>query len=228
MRPKRILLMRHGEAEGNVDQTLFQTKPDHLMTLTPRGIIQARTAGDDIRRIIGLERIRVYLSPYLRTRQTFRELGIRHQVDMVIDEPRLREQDWGNFQHGDRILEQKRQRADYGHFIYRLQHGESGADVFDRVSAFMDTLFRGFGRPGHPPNVLIVTHGLTMRLFMMRWFHWSVEYFESLENPRPGELKILTDGPGGYDLDRAFRQWKTLPPDDLYGELYGDEGERLK
>ena len=214
MRPKRIILMRHGESEGNVNQRLFETKPDHMMSLTPRGVEQARAAGEEVRRLIGPGPVRVYLSPYKRTRETFRELGIKELADRVVEEPRLREQDWGNFQHGERIREQKRQRNDFGHFFYRLQHGESGADVFDRVSAFIDTLFRGFARDDYPPNALIVTHGLTMRLFMMRWFHWSVEYFESLENPRHCELKVLTDGPNGYELDSPFRQWKTSPPQD--------------
>ena len=33
MRPTRIILIRHGEAEGNVDERLFETKADHQMAL---------------------------------------------------------------------------------------------------------------------------------------------------------------------------------------------------
>ena len=42
MRPKRIILIRHGESEGNVDDTLFETRADHSMDLTEHGRAQAR------------------------------------------------------------------------------------------------------------------------------------------------------------------------------------------
>ena len=99
------------------------------------------------------------------------------------EEPRLREQDWGNWQDRDDVRLQKAYRDAYGHFFYRFAQGESGADVYDRVGAFLESLHRSFEAPDHPPNVLLVTHGLTMRLFCMRWFHWSVAEFESLSNP---------------------------------------------
>jgi hypothetical protein len=30
-----------------------------------------------------------------------------------------------------------------------------------------------------------------MRLFLMRWFHWSVEEFESLHNPKNCQIIVL-------------------------------------
>ncbi len=78
---------------------------------------------------------------------------------------------------------QKAYRDAYGHFFYRFAQGESGADVYDRVGGFLESLYRSFEAPDHPPNVLLVTHGLAMRLFCMRWFHWTVAEFESLSNP---------------------------------------------
>ena len=54
-------------------------------------------------------------------------------------------------------------------------------------------------------NLVIVTHGLTMRLFCMRWFHWSVEYFESLENPENGGHVVLVRQPDlKYQLETPF------------------------
>ena len=99
------------------------------------------------------------------------------------EEPRLREQDWGNWQDRDDVRLQKAYRDAYGHFFYRFAQGESGADVYDRVGGFLESLYRSFEAPDHPPNVLLVTHGLAMRLFCMRWFHWTVAEFESLSNP---------------------------------------------
>ena len=39
-------------------------------------------------------------------------------------------------------------------------------------------------------KVLIVTHGLTIRCFVMRWLHLTVEQYEELANP--GNCDIIT------------------------------------
>ncbi|GAA3041762.1 hypothetical protein GCM10020000_20720 [Streptomyces olivoverticillatus] len=76
--------------------------------------------------------------------------------------------------------------------------------------AFLESLWRSFEDPDHPPNVLIVTHGLTMRLFCMRWLHWTVAEFECLSNPGNAESRMLLLGPDGrYHLDRPFERWCT-------------------
>lgn len=158
--------------------------------------------------MFGDERVSAYVSPYRRTHQTFRELRLDPAQVRVREEPRLREQDWGNWQDREDVRRQKAYRDAYGHFFYRFAQGESGADVYDRVGAFLESLWRSFEDPQHPPNVLIVTHGLTMRLFCMRWFHWTVADFESLSNPGNAEWRTLLLGPDGrYTLDRPFERW---------------------
>jgi broad specificity phosphatase PhoE len=53
-------------------------------------------------------------------------------------------------------------------FRYRFHHGESGGDVWDRVSDWWASAFREFSRHRYD-NYVIVTHGLTMRcIFMVR------------------------------------------------------------
>jgi broad specificity phosphatase PhoE len=207
-RPNRIILVRHGESEGNVDDTIYERVPDHRIGLTPKGFEQARQTGAAIREVLDGESVEVYVSPYVRTRQTLETLGLPVAERDVRVEPRLREQDWANFQDPADIAEQKTLRDRYGHFYYRFSHGESGADVFDRVSTFLESMFRNFETADAPGEVVIVTHGLTMRLFCMRWFHWSVEYFESLENPGNAETVVLERQPDfRYRLQRPFRQW---------------------
>jgi broad specificity phosphatase PhoE len=212
-RPKRIVLIRHGESEGNIDPSLYERVPDHALRLTERGRKQCEEAGRELRALFGAEHVTAFVSPYTRTRETFRLLGLDPASTRVKEEPRLREQDWGNLQQLGDMDQQKAERDAYGHFFYRLAHGESGADVYDRVSAFLETLHRDFARHaeryGPDRNILLVTHGLTMRLFCMRWFHWSVEQFECLSNPANGETRILLRGDDGrYTLDRPFERWK--------------------
>jgi broad specificity phosphatase PhoE len=42
-------------------------------------------------------------------------------------------------------------------------------------------------------RVLIVTHGLTIRCFVMRFLHLSVEEFDSLANPRNCAVVTIAD-----------------------------------
>ncbi|MEV7380886.1 histidine phosphatase family protein [Streptomyces lydicus] len=217
-RPRRIVLIRHGESEGNIDDTVYEREPDHALALTKAGRRQAEEAGATMRAIFGDERISAYVSPYRRAHQTFQELGLDPGKVRVREEPRLREQDWGNWQDRDDVRRQKAYRDAYGHFFYRFAQGESGADVYDRVGAFLESLWRSFEDPHHPQNVLLVTHGLTMRLFCMRWFHWSVAEFESLSNPGNAEWRALLLGPDGrYTLDRPFERWCEPEPYGITG-----------
>ena len=100
----------------------------------------------------------------------------------------------------------RRDRIEYGTFYYRLPDGESGADVYDRVTTFLETLHRDFSKPNFPENAVIVTHGLTLRIFLMRWFHWSVGHFERVRNPRNGEVVVMEIGSDGrYEVVTTLR-----------------------
>merc|ERR1711918_307974 len=93
-------------------------------------------------------------------------------VTGFIEEPRIREQDFGNFQDIQSMAECKGARNRFGRFFYRFPNGESGADVYDRVSTWLESLFREmeYGGIDETTTVLLVTHGLTARLFLMRWY----------------------------------------------------------
>ena len=203
MKPNRIILIRHGESEGNLDKDKYRTVPDYALNLTAHGIEQAQAAGHELKSILGEESLYVYLSSYVRTRQTYPPLKTTIEANIVraIEDPRLREIDWGHLRHPDENDEIIKQRGEYSRFYYRIPDGESGADVYDRVSTFMETLFRDFNKKDYPQNTLIVTHGLTLRLFLMRWFHWTVEEFETLLNPHNCQIVVMQKRPDGkYEL----------------------------
>lgn len=212
-RPLRIVLIRHGESEANLDKSIFERVPDHAIPLTEHGREQSAEAGKGLRALFDNEPVRVYVSPYQRALQTLDALGLDDLTSQVREEPRLREQDWANFQDTEDIEAQKALRDHFGHFFYRFTMGESGADVYDRVSSFLETMHRDFEAPDSPRNVLLVSHGLTMRLFCMRWFHWSVKFFETLRNPDNAETRLLLRQPDyRYKLDRPFEHWTEYEP----------------
>lgn len=193
MKPINIFLVRHGQSEGNLNKEIYKDRPDYALNLTPLGKQQANKAGENLKPIIGDTSVQFYVSPFWRTRQTYMEIRNSFPYDnryIYYEDPRLREQEWGNNMESregykDKIEEY---RDSYGHFYYRFRDGgESCADVFDRVSDFMGTLFRDFEKKNFPLNVVIVTHGMAMRVFLMRWYHTSVEEFERWGNPLNGE-----------------------------------------
>ncbi|QFZ16604.1 histidine phosphatase family protein [Saccharothrix syringae] len=215
----RIILLRHGQSLGNVDELAYCRVPDHALPLTGLGEEQARRAGPRIRELLGGEPAAVYVSPYVRTRNTLRHLGLGALAERTVAEPRLREQDWGNLQDPVQQEVLKHQRHAYGHFFFRLPNGESGADVDDRLAAFLTDLEARMRAPGHPSTALVVSHGLTIRLLCRRLFGWSVELFESLSNLDTCEDRVLTHDGAGWRLDRPFDQWRASPDGEAQGPI---------
>jgi Histidine phosphatase superfamily (branch 1) len=103
------------------------------------------------------------------------------------------------------------ERADYGHFFYRIPNGESAADAYDRISGFNESLWRQFGDDTFPSVCILVTHGLMTRVFLMKWFKYSVEYFENLRNIRHCEFVIMEqNAQSSYELKSVLRTWSEL------------------
>lgn len=146
LRPKRIILIRHGESLGNVDDKAYVTTPDWKVPITPKGRNQANKAGETLNSLIDTDEfVFLYYSPYLRTRQTVDEI-IKHlkpkQIISSREEPRISEQQFGNFQNVKDVLYAKQERHEFGRFYYRFKSGEAGLDVYSRVSSFISTLLR--------------------------------------------------------------------------------------
>ncbi len=70
MKPKRIILVRHGECDANIDENKFATIPDYTIELTPKGYEQALEAGKKLHRIVKEETLNIYATPLWRTRST--------------------------------------------------------------------------------------------------------------------------------------------------------------
>lgn len=146
--PKRLILIRHGESEANVDRSQYARIPDWRIVLTPRGKKEARDCGQRLRRIVKDEPLFIYYSPYKRTRQTLDEVRWSLsplQIKGEREDERLREQEMGNYQplpasgDMDRLWNARNQ---YGRSYFRFPAGESGLDVMDRVGGFFDALLK--------------------------------------------------------------------------------------
>lgn len=199
--PKRVILIRHGESQGNVNKSMYANVPDCKLQLTPKGIEQAREAGKELQALVGNESVCFYVSPFVRSRETHKYLREGFHDEQVLyyrEDPRIREQEWGNFQDPGEMEKVMEERREIGAFFYRFPTGESGADVFDRVSTFLETLYRDMQKGLCGENAIIVSHGLFCRLFLTRFYHWPVEKFHKLWNFRNCEFAIMELQPQGY------------------------------
>ena len=60
------------------------------------------------------------------------------------------------------------ERADYGHFFYRIPNGESAADAYDRVSGFNESLWRQFGEEDFASVCILGEFPFIRRMFLKR------------------------------------------------------------
>jgi broad specificity phosphatase PhoE len=56
-------------------------------------------------------------------------------------------------------------------------------------------------------TICIVTHGLSLRLFLMRWFQYTVHEFERSYNPKNGRVVVMKPACGevGFELSEVDR-----------------------
>lgn len=193
MKPKRIILIRHGESQANVDRYLFGRVPDYTIELTEKGLEQATEAGKRLKELVKDESVYFYVSPFWRARSTFEGVASAFPREQFkySEEPRLREQEWGYLRCQEDFDKICRERREYGTFYYRIPGGEAGSDVYDRINDLLGSLYRDFSKDGFPENCVLVTHGLAIRLFIMRFFHLTVEEFERMLAPKNCDLVIL-------------------------------------
>ena len=61
------------------------------------------------------------------------------------------------------------------------------------MTLFEDHLVRDInaGRFAGNTSLVLVTHGLAARIFLMRWFHWTVDQFMSVYNPPNAEPLVM-------------------------------------
>ena len=149
----RLLLVRHGESEGNRDRT-FTQNPE--VPLTAFGREQARAAA---RRMTQRYRpSRVIASPYVRARQTAEIIA--EVIGLAVEfDAAFREQSFGVFagQPYDTLLGDAAYHEG-PRWHWRPQGGESLTDVYERVVPAFDRV----AREAEGQDIVIVSHGGVM------------------------------------------------------------------
>jgi 2,3-bisphosphoglycerate-dependent phosphoglycerate mutase len=208
----RILLVRHGQTPANLDKSFYLQTADHKVPLSLLGHDQARAAGAFVRgfmkdRCPG-ETARLWMSPYDRTRQTAAAI-METAGDVIRDakeHPNLVEQQYGLFDgidddeiknvHPEAFTHYDRAVKQDGKYWGRPPMGESRFDVGLRVHAAFGTFHRDAERHGIS-NLVIVTHGVTLRAFIHRWLDLPYEWVDNQKNPPNCSVHLIENG--SYD-----------------------------
>jgi broad specificity phosphatase PhoE len=178
----RLILVRHGESEGNRDRTFTQ----HVdVALTELGREQARIAGERIARVF--KPTRLIASPYARARHTAEIIG--SIIDLPVEiEPDLREQSFGVF--AGKPYESMLSDAafhDGPRWDWRPAEGESLADVYQRV---VPAFQRIAGGSPERDTVLVSHGGVMLALCAFVGGGWD----KQLITPNAGIVVIRHDG----------------------------------
>ena len=173
--PIELVIVRHGESEGNVANRMskegddsaftdeFRERHSSLFRLTDVGIQQAKSAGEWLRNEFKSRKIfdRFYASEYVRAMETAALLDLPNAKWFTSFY--LRERDWGEL---DVMPKQERmgpyydslRRKDSEPFHWRPPGGESVADVAHRTDRVLGTL----DRECSDGRAILVCHGEVM------------------------------------------------------------------
>ena len=219
----RIFLVRHGYSAGNEDPAKYALVGDPHVRLTDTGWAQAVKAGEFLKgwmaRHPAEDRrpLQLWASTYRRTRET--AAGLIHGLGGLVDaaevrvSSRLIEMDFGLFSqfHSEKERAEKMPIEAAFYKAARARHkfyaqppmGESPMDVLHRVEPFIGTLQRDWARG--PKDVVLVTHGVTLRAFAMAYLHLDPDKYDDFKNPENGSVYVIEgDRQKGYSLRQIY------------------------
>lgn len=190
----RLVLLRHGESQWNLENR-FTGWVD--VPLTPRGIQEAKNAGDKLR---GFTFDRAFTSVLARANETLRLAleAIGQSGLPVVKDKALNERMYGELQ-GLNKAETAKKYGEAQVKIWRRSYdipppgGESLKDTAERVLPYYEQTIKPYLLKGE--TILIAAHGNSLRALTME--------LEQLSREQVLELNIPTGAPVLYELDGA-------------------------
>lgn len=225
--PIHLYLVRHGESEGNLYPSLYRSKGDHAIRLSPTGVIQAQEDGVFLAERLFEEyqaapetfgKIRAWSSTFYRARETngyiLGSLGEKFDytpgtgILSYREDHFLIEQKAGLFDglsrdefrrlYPDMAETYDRYERNNGRFYAPTPMGDSQLDVTIRLKHFLGTVARDAQKNGIR-HVIVVCHGVTLRCFVAVLMRHSPEWMNAETNPGNGWTRYLHGDPiNGY------------------------------
>ncbi|MDM5329047.1 histidine phosphatase family protein [Neobacillus sp. CF12] len=200
-----IYLIRHGEAEHNVDKTVMAHTHDSQHSLTELGQKQAQVTAEFFKNIVSPKAV-LYSSPYLRTMQTAQAIHSALPEGVPFYEnPLIREWELGNlYDFTDRTPEKKKEFKAAGQFYFRFQNGESLADVYLRATMFMNTVVERVKQQQRYEDVVIVTHAAFIHMLLTFLMNWPIEDLKNFKPVENASVIKINEVDGDYQYEKIF------------------------
>jgi broad specificity phosphatase PhoE len=193
--PNNLVLVRHGESEGNIavarskagDHSAydgeFKKRHSSQWRLSKKGIEQAVTTGQWIKKNLKLRFDRFYSSEYLRVIETAALLDIKDAS--WFTEFYLRERNWGSLDRASVLEREQRfqesmEEREMDSLYWTPTNGESMATLCLRNDRVIDTMHREC----NGKNVIIVCHGEVMWGYRIRLERMPQETFLALDRSK--------------------------------------------
>ncbi len=205
----RLLLVRHAQSEANVDRAVNTTVSDHAIGLSDAGRLEATASGNLIKAFFeanpgcGAHNRRILVSPYKRTLDTAALVVDAVGVDQFRDckeRTLLAEQHFGLFEglSPEEIAGEYPRESEHfekaikynGRFWARAPMGESRFDVALRMTTLIEEILRDEVEYGIC-DVVIISHGVTLRAFAMEWLEKTPEWMDAQQNPTNGSVRLI-------------------------------------
>ncbi|HEY4515595.1 MAG TPA: histidine phosphatase family protein [Candidatus Paceibacterota bacterium] len=166
--PSLIVLVRHGESEGNVKgptDISFENKANHQFVLSEKGKEESRVTGEYLRAKYG--KFDAYLcSTFVRTQETLSLMypEVTPNIEFRLDElwrgiwHAMTEEDVDKYYPKERAISERE-----GWYHYRAPGGQNGTDIELMICSFLSHLREFYG----DKRILIVGHG-TWMIFLWR------------------------------------------------------------
>jgi broad specificity phosphatase PhoE len=197
-----IFLVRHAQSNSNVDNSVLHTSTNMSITLTDKGILQAKETGAFLADKIHTQGgIKIWNSPYERTRQTAKIIKDAFKGKKIFaseEHINLAERQFGLIDNVASYMD------DYPHevshynlhkeaqqeFFVRPPLGESAYDMCLRLDFFLRCILPSSVEKQH----IIVTHGAAMRGLLMMSQKKPYEWYNEQKNPLNASVHAIIDG----------------------------------
>lgn len=182
-----LYLIRHGESKQNTKENYTEKLPSHKIPLTERGIKQSNDAGIFLKNYltsnnIEIENAVIWVSPFLRTRQTAQIINNYLNISDIREDYSLIEQRYGLFSDRSVLRNKMMFENEFsyydnyyqndGKFYAKLPQGEAPMDVAIRTRQFLNMINEDNKKP-----IFIISHGTAIKTIIMNTHLYSPEWF---------------------------------------------------
>lgn len=204
----KLVLVRHGETEGNVAKILDTRVPG--LPLTERGAAQAKTFGATLLN----PPLALFCSAALRARQTAGYIeaatGVPVQLLDAVYEVQVGELEGRSDAQAHNLFQRIYRDWHTGELDERVPGGESGYDVLARFLPVIADLRATYLRPGSADgDVLLVNHGAAMRLVSRTLTGVAPPFTTNNHLDNTETIELLPREDGGWD---CLRWGRFTPP----------------